>query len=67
MWWCSQLSAVSMQGKTSQVACKKEMLLREGVKFETDGTVAMTSVVSCTELEALCVLPADGTVAQESC
>ena len=56
-----------MQGKTSQVACKKEMLLREGIVFETDGTVAMTSVISCTELEALCVLHADDALAQESC
>lgn len=67
MWWCFQLCAVFMQGKTSQVACKKEMLLREGVLFEADGTVGMTSVISGTELEALYLLHAGTTTVKQSC
>lgn len=56
-----------MQGKTSQVACKKEMLLREGVLFEADGTVGMNSVISGTELEALYLLHAGTTTVKQSC
>jgi len=42
-----------VQGKTSQVARKKEMLLMEHVAFETEDTVSATSVIPCADLEKL--------------
>ncbi len=56
-----------MQGKTSQVACKKEMLLREDVAFETEDTVSATSVIPCADLAKLYNLHALSSKHPEDC
>lgn len=67
---CSEdciLCACVVQGKTSQVACKKEMLLREDVAFETEDTVSATSVIPCADLAKLYNLHALSSKHPEDC
>ncbi|DBA82703.1 hypothetical protein WJX77_011992 [Trebouxia sp. C0004] len=54
-------------GKTSQVACKKEMLLMEDVAFETEDTVSATSVIPCADLAKLYNLHALSCKQREDC
>lgn len=40
-----------MQGNTSQVKQKRDMLLQEGVTFDSDNTIATACVIPAADLE----------------
>lgn len=52
-------------GKTTQVASKKDMLLSEGVMFDTEDTLAEASVISCTALQRTYLLNCDDSKAAQ--